>query len=588
MSVEQSLNTRRRNKLLNEAQATMEVGKILGLDFQGKEKEVIGKLTELEQKDSERVEGKGVALGLRRPEKRSKVKSVIRARKVDFLLLQETKRSLVDANFVKSLWPWDQLEFMEVGAEGSAGGLLCLWNPQNFELKECCCSRNFILLSGGMKDFNELIDKLELVDMPMLGRQFTWCNAMDGDRWSRIDRFLIDPRWLEEFKLKQWGLPRSISDHCPILLMEDERDWGPKPFRFINAWCLHPKFKTEVKNCWEAFQVSGWASFRLLKKLGNLKSHLKRWNCEVFGNIEEKLKKAEDELHEWDLIAEGRNLQDVEIKRRIEIRKLVWDLSKKKEWLWLQKSRRVWAENGDKNTRFFHLMATKRQRLNLLNSVTVNGVTYDEPGMIKQAVENLLSDKGDPTLKDSVSGLTLLESFNYPCETFLPCMMLGLNTKTGEKHFLPSWKTEDPIAWKKWSLLTAQGYSNGFNLLPDNQQGSVYLTLGTYNNSCVSIVVLTSAGTVNIMHWDEQVKIWHVGWNVLVHPCDTHGVCGPSGLCNRDQSPNCECLKGFVPNSTEDSRKGNWAGGCVRNNELLCQKNTTSLASSGKAHNDGF
>ncbi|THG01842.1 hypothetical protein TEA_009993 [Camellia sinensis var. sinensis] len=175
------------------------------------------------------------------------------------------------------------------------------------------------------------------------------------------------------------------------------------------------------------------------------------------------------------------------------------------------------------------------------------------------------SDKGDPTLKDSVSGLTLLESFNYPCETFLPCMMLGLNTKTGEKHFLPSWKTEDPIAWKVclW-----------------NYTPQVFIWNGSRPYS--------RSGTVNIMHWDEQVKIWHVGWNVLVHPCDTHGVCGPSGLCNRDQSPNCECLKGFVPNSTEDSRKGNWAGGCVRNNELLCQKNTTSLASSGKAHNDGF
>ncbi|KAI7993712.1 DNA topoisomerase 1 [Camellia lanceoleosa] len=57
MSVEQSLNTRRRNKLLNEAQATMEVGKILGLDFEGKENEVIGKLAELEEKDMERVEG---------------------------------------------------------------------------------------------------------------------------------------------------------------------------------------------------------------------------------------------------------------------------------------------------------------------------------------------------------------------------------------------------------------------------------------------------------------------------------------------------------------------------------------------------
>ncbi|GMP35227.1 hypothetical protein CsSME_00007763 [Camellia sinensis var. sinensis] len=387
--------------------------------------------------------------GLRRPEKRSKVKSLVRVRKVDVLLIQETKRSSVDDNFVKSLWPWEELEYMEVGADRSAGGLLCLWNPQIFELKECCSARSFVILAGmahhtfnctiinvyapndvikrrklwealatlnqsylspwciggdfneirfrserkgcstrerGMKDFNDFIDKLELVDMQMLGRQFTWCNAMDGNRWSRIDRFLIDPRWLEEFKFKQWGLPRCISDHCPILLIEDERDWGPKPFRFINAWCWHPKFKVEVKNCWEGYQVSGWASFRFLKKLGHLKVHLKKWNSEVFGNIEENLKKAEEELHEWDLIAEERNLLDAELKRRVEIRKLVWDLSKKKDWLWLQKSRRVWAENGDRNTRFFHLMATKRQRKNLLDSVNVNGVIQDEPGMIKRAV----------------------------------------------------------------------------------------------------------------------------------------------------------------------------------------------------------
>ena len=60
--------------------------------------------------------------GLRRPEKRTKVKSLVRERKVDVLLLQETKRSSVDDNFVKSLWPWEEMEYMEVGAEGSAGG----------------------------------------------------------------------------------------------------------------------------------------------------------------------------------------------------------------------------------------------------------------------------------------------------------------------------------------------------------------------------------------------------------------------------------------------------------------------------------
>ncbi|KAL7239755.1 hypothetical protein ACSBR2_005600 [Camellia fascicularis] len=50
----------------------------------------------------------------------------------------------------------------------------------------------------------------------------------------------------------------------------------------------------------------------------------------------------------------------------------------------------------------------------------------------------VLSIRGNLTLKDSVSGSTLWESFNYPCDTFLPGMMLGMKTKTGEKRFLSS------------------------------------------------------------------------------------------------------------------------------------------------------
>lgn len=73
----------------------------------------------------------------------------------------------------------------------------------------------------------------------------------------------------------------------------------------------------------------------------------------MFGNIDEQLKKTEEELHDWYLKAEERILQDLEIKRRAEVRSLAWDLSKKKDWLWHQKFRMVWAENGDKNTRLF-------------------------------------------------------------------------------------------------------------------------------------------------------------------------------------------------------------------------------------------
>ncbi|KAL7265508.1 hypothetical protein ACSBR1_003311 [Camellia fascicularis] len=101
----------------------------------------------------------------------------------------------------------------------------------------------------------------------MIGRKFTWCNSQEGAIWSRIDRSLLDPEWIESFNIKLWGLPKIVSDHCPILLMEDERDWGPKPFRFLNAWIIHPAFSKVVRKAWEESQITGWGGFVMLKKL---------------------------------------------------------------------------------------------------------------------------------------------------------------------------------------------------------------------------------------------------------------------------------------------------------------------------------
>lgn len=144
----------------------------------------------------------------------------------------------------------------------------------------------------GMLEFNNFIEELELFDVPMHGRQFTWSNSEDGGRWNRIDRVLLSSEWIEKFKLKLWGLPRGVSDHCPLLLMEDGRDWGPKPFRFINAWLLHPDFMSFIKKSWEESTVCGWAGFVIVMKLRHLRLVLKKWNREVFGNVSCSLRKA--------------------------------------------------------------------------------------------------------------------------------------------------------------------------------------------------------------------------------------------------------------------------------------------------------
>lgn len=52
------------------------------------------------------------------------------------------------------------------------------------------CSRR----DRGMADLNEFIERCEVHDLPLLGRKYTWGNSMEGERWSRIDRVLVDPR----------------------------------------------------------------------------------------------------------------------------------------------------------------------------------------------------------------------------------------------------------------------------------------------------------------------------------------------------------------------------------------------------------
>ena len=61
--------------------------------------------------------------------------------------------------------------------------------------------------------------------------------------------------------------------------------------------------------------------------------------------------------------------------------------------MWLQKSRLNWSLNGDKNTRFFYLTAKGRQNSNLLNSISVEGETFDDPTKVKMEVFNHFQEK---------------------------------------------------------------------------------------------------------------------------------------------------------------------------------------------------
>ncbi|XP_071687632.1 uncharacterized protein [Rutidosis leptorrhynchoides] len=95
---------------------------------------------------------------------------------------------------------------------------------------------NSVYNSCWANKFNEFIDKMGLIDIPLGGKKFTRvCD--NGIKFSKLDRFLIS----EEFNLcwpylSATVLERKSSDHAPIILRNDSFDYGPKPIRVFNEW----------------------------------------------------------------------------------------------------------------------------------------------------------------------------------------------------------------------------------------------------------------------------------------------------------------------------------------------------------------
>lgn len=190
------------------------------------------------------------------------------------------------------------------------------------------------------------------------------------------------------FKFLRWGLPRLI----PVLISADNRDWGPKSFRFMDIWLSNPRCLKLAEETWNSVQVEGWAGFILLQKLRAIKAKLKTWNKEEFGDINCALHEIESELHQFDVLAEDRQLTADEKAAKCKSKSEFWRLSKLSESLWRQKSRVNWLKLGDKNTRFFQAIANNIFKRNMVGSILVNGRMLEDPLDIKEAVDDFSSN----------------------------------------------------------------------------------------------------------------------------------------------------------------------------------------------------
>ncbi|KAL8473783.1 hypothetical protein ACS0TY_030582 [Phlomoides rotata] len=159
---------------------------------------------------------------------------------------------------------WDEIK----SVVEQSGIFVCVWYVILIQFgKKVRGLGKMVQVIGGISTcFDDFITQSSLIELPLVGRSYTWYRA-DGSYKSKLDRMLVNDYWLEKWPdLVLNGLGKSIFDHCPNLLEPSKKDWGPKPFKFFNCWITNPEFNRFIKEKRKSYDIQGWGAYVLKEK----------------------------------------------------------------------------------------------------------------------------------------------------------------------------------------------------------------------------------------------------------------------------------------------------------------------------------
>ena len=102
-----------------------------------------------------------------------------------------------------------------------------------------------------MFKFTDFIERNFLVNLPLVGNEYTWFRESVNPSMSRMDRVLVSVDWEDHFlEVIQRPLPCVVSDHCLLLWRQVAEREGRVP---LNLKICGLKWRV----LWTEFSVGG-------------------------------------------------------------------------------------------------------------------------------------------------------------------------------------------------------------------------------------------------------------------------------------------------------------------------------------------
>ena len=169
-----------------------------------------------------------------------------------------------------------------------------------------------------MSVFRDAVQDLELRELNLRGRKFSWSN---DSTQTRIDRAFCTSQW--DFMMPGCmlqALSSMVSDHAPLLLTGRCTLQSYRGFRFESFWPHLQGFNRVVQHAWQRPLVLQNLFLRLHTKLQRTGKKLKEWARSKIGNTKLLMCAARQLIGILDVVQEFRQLSAKEIQLRRDLK----------------------------------------------------------------------------------------------------------------------------------------------------------------------------------------------------------------------------------------------------------------------------
>lgn len=200
-----------------------------------------------------------------------------------------------------------------------------------------------------MLRFNETINKLALVEIPLKDRAFTWSNMQDAPLLVKLDWVFTSKHWTTTFpNTTVRTLAKKTSDHSPCSISVGTAIPKSRIFRFENYWLKHQDFKQVVSEIWNQPIQETDSAKAITAKFKRPRKGLKNWS-KTISNLKETIKATNQVIHMWDFFEEFIPLSDIESNGKDILKQHLANILEYQRIYWKQRARIRWVKVEDEN-----------------------------------------------------------------------------------------------------------------------------------------------------------------------------------------------------------------------------------------------